>query len=123
MKKALCLCTFILLLFSGCGYSFSAIDSADVEKMIVWTHESRRELSEEEISGLMAQYNASSYGGKATGEGGTPDFGIKIVLRNGKELFVNDFYGKVEVIGDDRSFYLENPDLYKRMKEAAYTAG
>ena len=119
MKKTICFSMLILLFFSGCDNSFSMIDYSDVEKIIIRTHQSEREASEDEASSIIELYNASKYGGKATGEGGTPDFGARIVLKNGNEIRVNDFYGKVEVFAPNKAFYLESQELYEMIKEAA----
>lgn len=115
MKKLLVLMAFILL--TGCSNSFSAIHRDAVENIVVWTHESERKLTEAEALKAIEQYNMSEYGGRATGEGGTPDFGLIISLASGEIINVNDFYGKVEVFTQDKSFYLENENLYNFVKE------
>ena len=119
MKKISCLLALIFLLLSGCSNSFSVIGYDDVEKIIVWTHQSERKASEDESSSILEQYNASKYSGSSNGEGGTPEFGVRIYLKNGDEINVNDFSGKVEVITKSKSFYLENQSLYETLKEAA----
>lgn len=115
MKKSITLMFLLLILLTACN-SYSTISLTDVESVTVWIHESQRNLTEDEISEFLEQYNSSEYGGKATGEGGTPDFGISIILNDGNEILVNDFYGKVEVYADKKSFYLENEELYELIK-------
>ena len=115
MKKSITLMFSLLILLTGCN-SYSTISLTDVESATVWTHESQRNLTEDEISEFLEQYNSSKYGGKSTGEGGTPDFGISITLNDGNEILVNDFYGKAEVYADKKSFYLENEELYELIK-------
>ena len=66
---------------------------------------------------IIEEYNKSKYGRRATGEGGTPDFGLIIFFKNGQKTLVNDFYGKVEVSHNKKSFYLENENLYHLIKE------
>ncbi len=116
MKKSIILMFSLLILLTGCN-SYSTISLTDVESATIWTHESQRNLTENEIFEFLEQYNSSEYGGKATGEGGTPDFGISITLNDDNEILVNDFYGKVEVIyADKKAFYLKNEELYELIK-------
>lgn len=119
MKEIIIFLAMAVFLFSGCSRSFSAIDDTEIEKMVIWTHQSEREASADEMANIIEQYNTSKYDGKATGEGGTPDFGVKIILKNGDEICVNDFYGKVEVFTKKHSFYLESEFLYETLKKAA----
>ena len=118
MKKLIIFLASALLLFSGCISSFSIIDNTEVKKVIFWTHQSEREATADEMANILELYNTSKYGGKATGEGGTPDFGAKIILENDDEIYVNDFYGKVEVLTKNRTFYLESQNLYETLKKA-----
>lgn len=122
MKKLIAVIPLLLLLLllSGCNDSFSAIDRNEVEKIIIWFNvQSKRELSEDEIIQIIDLYNASEYGGKATGEGGTPDFGLRIILNNNNEIRVNDFNSKVEVMVQNKTFYLESESLYNTIKDIA----
>lgn len=122
MERILTSIFLVLFLFSECKSSFSAIERNDVEKIIIWTHESEREASANEISSILKFYNAADYDGKVTGEGGTPDFGLRIVLKNKDEILVNDFHGKVEVSVGNQAFYLKSQDLYATIEEAASLA-
>ncbi len=115
LKKSIILICSTLILLTGCN-PYKTLTPEDVESVMIWTHESQRDMTENEISEFLQKYNSSEYGGKATGEGGTPDFGIFILLNDGKEIRVNDFYGKVEVYADNKSFYLENAKLYELLK-------
>lgn len=115
MKKSIILMFSLLILLTGCN-SYSTISLNDIESAMIWTNESQRDMTEDEVSKVLEQYNSSEYSGKATGEGGTPDFGISISLNDGKEIFINDFYGKVEVYADKKSFYLKNEELYELIK-------
>lgn len=130
MKKALHLSlVVVMLLLLGAGLFFAlsaprfqAVDAARVESVTVWNHETDRQLSAEETATVMQVYNGATYGGKATGEGGTPDFGARILLKNGQTILVNDFSGKVEVFTNDlfgRGFYLESATLYSIIEELA----
>ena len=78
MKKNVIILLAMVLSFTGCSHSFSSIEPNEVEKIIIWTHQSERELSKDNCVKIINQYNESVYGGEATGEGGTPDFGIII---------------------------------------------
>lgn len=96
-----------------------SMDINRVDKIILWTHESERQLTAEETSDIISQYNASEYGGKATGEGGTPDFGLRIFTQDGEAVRMNDFYGKFEVFTEEGTFYLLNEQLYQFIKNLA----
>lgn len=121
MKKIIIFLAVTLFLFCGCSGSLSVIDIADVDKVEIWTPQSRREATAEEVANLIELYNASQYGGKATGEGGTPDFGATILLKNGNEIAVNDFAsGKMEVFSTVETFYLESQDFYEALKKASF---
>ncbi len=115
LKRSIFLMCLALILLTGCD-PYSALTPDDVESAMIWTHESQRDMTEDEISKVLEKYNSSEYGGKATGEGGTPDFGISMQLSDGKEIWINDFYGKVEVYAGKKSFYLENTELYELIK-------
>ena len=98
-----------------------SMDINRVDKIILWTHESERQLTAEETSDIISQYNASEYGGKATGEGGTPDFGLRIFTQDGEAVRMNDFYGKFEVFTEEGTFYLLNEQLYQFIKNLSET--
>lgn len=119
MKRLFVFLILALFLFSGCSSSFSAMDNTEVKKVIFWTRQSEREATADEMASILELYNTSKYGGKATGEGGTPDFGARIILENDDEIIVNDFYGKVEVLTKNKAFYLETQKLYETLKKAA----
>jgi hypothetical protein len=116
MKKNVIILLAMVLSFTGCSHSFSSIEPNEVEKIIIWTHQSERELSKDNCVKIINQYNESVYGGEATGEGGTPDFGIIIFNQNSQVISVNDFHGKLEVLTQNSTFYLENEDLYSLIK-------
>lgn len=82
MKKLLALLciTVLCFSFSACGKSLDLIDVAQGEKVILWSHNGKYELTEEESKRLIELYNDSNYEGRANGEGGTPDFGVSIYL-------------------------------------------
>jgi len=62
-----------------------------VKKAVVWTHQPENQLTEDEVLKIIEEYNKSKYGRRATGEGGTPDFGLIIFFKNGQKTLVNDF--------------------------------
>lgn len=117
MKKLFIFITLMVFLFSGCNNSFFKIDNTEVEKIIIWTHSSERELTANETANIIELYNTSTYDGKATGGGGTPDFGVRIILKNNDIITVNDFGGNFEVFMKNRAFYLENEVLYELLKK------
>lgn len=101
------------------------IESNQIEKIVAWTHNTAEyTLSEDDFAKFIELYNAAQYGGKATGEGGTPDFGIIVYFSDGTYLRVNDFYGKLEVGLDKGSnkeawYYISSNELYTFMAELA----
>jgi hypothetical protein len=118
MKKILFFLVLLCLLLTACkGPSFT-IDYDNVEKAVVWSHQSEYQLTEDETSKVIEEYNKSKYGGRATGEGGTPDFGLSIFFEDGQEAWVNDFSsGVMEVYHNKKVFYLENENLYYLIKK------
>ena len=100
---------------TSCKSNFSKLNTEDIKDIKIWTHAGSRDLTESEISEFVRLYNASAYGGKATGEGGTPDFGISFkLIRYDKNLTVNDFNkkDKLEIVGNGQ-FYIINKELYE----------
>jgi len=102
------------------------IEEQQVEKISIWTHTIERyELNAEDSAKFIELYNAAKYAGEATGEGGTPEFGIHVSFRDGTQLYVNDFYGKFEVWLDDADgdkkewHYIGSNDLYNFVSELA----
>ncbi len=112
----------MVLLFSSCGTAFAPLETDKVEKITLWTQEAEVELAAEDIQTVVDLYNTSVYGGKATGEGGTPDWGLYIHLKNGDTMCVNQFFGEFEVFIEDKAgFYLENEAFYTHLSTLAET--
>ena len=110
----------VLLTVSGCEPKISPIAEQDIKDVAVYTHEVSRPLTEDEISEFVRLYNSASYGGKKTGEGGTPDFWLCFTLTSSDETVVlNDFYGKIEPYNADR--YIESKELYELIKRLSET--
>ncbi len=78
------------LLLTGCK-KVEPLDTDEIEKIVAWTQTDEYELRQDEIERIVELYNLSKHGGEPTGEGGTPQFGIRIYLNNGKVINVNDF--------------------------------
>lgn len=123
MKRFFILLYSILLCFSfsACSKNLNTINISQVEKIILWTHKNKYELTAEDSERLIELYNASRYAGKATGEGGTPDFGVTIYFYNQTQLSVNEFAGGIadgslfEVFSSspfNSAFYLNSSELY-----------
>ena len=116
MKRIILIPLSLLLCFLvGCNGRYQTVSIEDVESVSVWTHSGRYELTEDEATKFIELYNNSEYKGKATGEGGTPEFGVIISLKNGKEMHVQEFCGKhadFEAFGNAKnSFYLDNQEI------------
>ena len=80
-----------------------------------------KELTSDEIEAFVELYNKSEYDGEATGEGGTPYYGVTVYYKDGSSLQINDFHsiGHDFEVGfrydDDKrfenSFYVNNQEL------------
>ena len=122
MKRilALLICLMMLLSLSACGSSFKHIKIDEVKSITAWILEDgdtqiSRELTQEEIKTFLELYNASTYVGKATGEGGTPQYGATIEFKNDHYLFVNEFCGNTADIESGKS-YINNKELLEFIK-------
>lgn len=51
------------------------------------------ELTSADTKKFIDLFNSSKYEGEGTGEGCTPEFGIRVYFRDGRYLLVNDFCG------------------------------
>ena len=123
MKKILfLLISFILLLsLSACGGSFEHIKLDDVESIKVWLYEDDgtyncRNLTQGEIMTFIELYNTSTYVGKATGEGCTPQFGATIKLKNNRTLLVNEFISAKADI-EAGKHYINNQELLQYIQD------
>ncbi len=123
MKKILfLLISFILLLsLSACGASFEHIELDDVESIKIWLYEddgtyNYRNLTQGEIMTFIELYNTSTYVGKATGEGCTPQFGASIELKKDRTLLVNEFCGQKADI-EAGKYYINNQELLKFIQD------
>ncbi len=125
MKKIISMLIPLILLLSlsACSSSFKHIEIDEVESITAWiledggTHKSH-ELTQEEIKTFLELYNASTYVGKATGEGCTPQFGAAIELKSNRSMYVNEFCGKIADI-EAGSSYINNQELLKFIQEYA----
>ena len=107
---------------SGCAPKIPKLSGQDMKNVEIWTHTNSRELTEDEILNFIQLYNASSYGAKLTGEGGTPDFGLRFTLvGNETQIILNDFYGKLEPAGIGVGRYIESAELYEFIGNLAKT--
>ena len=116
----------MLFILPGCESSFSPIEIENISEAKVWTHTSSKGLSEDEITEFVRLYNQSSYGGEATGGGGTPAFGILVDFVEGDKYIsvnnfgsANDFGDYLEIVGTGTQFHLRNKELYEFIKRLA----
>ena len=110
-----------LSLFAACN-KMDSIEENQVEKIVAWVIDSEKEyeLSLDEANKFIELFNAANYEGKSTGEGGTPQFGIRVYFSDGAYLQVNDFDGlrKLEVYAgkangiQSRCYYVSSKELY-----------
>ena len=119
------LSSLIAMLFifslSACGGSFEHIELDDVESIKIWLYEddgtyNYRNLTQGEIMTFLELYNASTYVGKATGEGCTPQYGTVIKLKNDRTVLVNEFCGKKADI-EAGKYYINNQELLNFIQE------
>ena len=93
------------------------IAKADVKDVILWQNGPDSKtvtLNRERIDTFLDTYNRLKYKGRADGSGGTAEWGAMIVLQDGTEIHVNDFYNsRFEVSCDSRDwwYYLDSGDL------------
>lgn len=60
MKKNLIIfLTLLFLLLTACEESSFTIDYNSVEKAIIWTHQSKNQLTEDEVLKIIEEYNKS----------------------------------------------------------------
>ena len=122
----LCIVIACVLLFVYSEYH-TRIDVNQVEKIVVWdyTHDNSIEIDATDTKRFLELYNSSKYGGKATGEGGTPEFGIVVHYTNGKSLYISDFHcmgHDFEVFlygrnGKGQAYYVDSEELYEFVLE------
>ena len=78
-------------LFTACQ-KINRIEMSQVEKIVVWAENTEEyEVTAADSARFVELYNSSKYEGKGTGEGGTPEFGIRVYFHTGEYLCVNDF--------------------------------
>ena len=98
------------------------IKDNQVEKIIIWSDtKGEYEFNSDETAEFINLYNSSKYKGKATGEGGTPEFGIRVVLRDGGRFNItnvccSDEEFELSIRNSDGEkenwYYFKNQSLY-----------
>ncbi len=133
MKKRILILIAIVMVIAlvlGAGFYFGYFGSRfpklapdGVASITVWSHDGLRQLDAGEVVTVISAYNTAVYDGRATGEGGTPDFGAEILLTNGKTIWINRFSGSVSEVFTDglfkRAFYLESASLMSAIEQMA----
>jgi len=125
---------FILCLsLAACLGRLESVEGDQVEKIAIWRHSHQNEVFLEpgEAQSVLSMYGAAHYGGKATGEGGTPEFGLVFYLKNGERLYLNDFSEQPEFEAFLRSengeksdaFYVESDELRTFTKNLLWKYG
>ena len=93
--SALFIVILCVSLFAACQ-KIERIEENQVEKIVVWVYdygEKEYEMTSDDTKKFIELYNSSKYGGEGTGEGCTPEFGIRVYFRDGTYLLVSDFCG------------------------------
>lgn len=120
MRKLMTVCLAILILFSVVGCArHRHVDIEQVDYVEVWSqpHSSQGHmLNEEDRARFVELYNGAESGGEPTGEGGTPDYGFRIVMKNGTIIRINEFCGKHDFESD---VYLNSEELAVFAEELA----
>lgn len=87
------------------------IDLEEVDYIVAHTHTTRAILDAEDQVRFVELYNMGTIGGRATGEGGTPDYGFGIHLNDGTDVFVNPFNKQHDF--EVGAYYIENDALLR----------
>ncbi len=106
----LCLCCAL----SGCRHWHRSLETENIVSATVHTHTAEGALNKEEVARFVELYNAAAYDGKATGEGCTPEFGVRIALKDGESIYINEFCGRHDL--EVGRFYLESDELFEYMQ-------
>lgn len=100
MKKWMALVLFVVLVLLSVGCTAkddsTSISSAQVESISVWAGYSgdEKQLTKQETKTFIQLYNQSQHMGKANGNGGTPEWGVRVSFKNGDVLCINEFNGR-----------------------------
>ena len=126
--SALFIVALCVSLFTACNKTDS-IEENQVEKIVAWVinREKEYELTPDDAKKFIELFNTANYEGKSTGEGGTPQFGIRVYFSDGAYLQANDFDGlrKFEVFfrkankDQQHSYYISSEELYTFFAEMA----
>ena len=119
----LSLCTFLVIKHMN----RHKIDSDRVEKITFWSYSfDEQEMNAHDTETFIKLYNKAKYGGEATGEGGTPEYGVNVYFIDGTRLIIYPF-GSVrhdfEVALYDANependwYYVDSQDLYQFVSE------
>lgn len=93
IASALFIVILCLPLLTACN-KMERIEENQIERIVVWVHGRKEyEMTSDDAKIFIELYNSSKYGGAGTGEGCTPEFGIRVYFRDGTYLLVNDFCG------------------------------
>ena len=120
--SALFIVVLCISLFTACN-KIESIEENQVEKIVAWIYvngEKEYEMTSDDTKKFIELFNTSKYEGKSTGEGGTPEFGVRVYFSDGACLVVNDFCGlsKFEVGfhkadgGQRSSYYISSEEFY-----------
>lgn len=136
MKKYIAIILTVTLIFLcvGCATNqdFPTITAAEVESIHVWVQGTYNEmqLNTDDMQTFITLYNRSQYMGEATGNGGTPEWGVFVCYKNGDELYMNEFNGfeDFEVslhtsTGKKAWCYINNQDLMRFLTEKVKNIG
>lgn len=119
-------------LLTACTAEFKAIDTAEVEKITVWSittgADEERELNADESARFIELYNASKFEGDDKTGDSTPNFGVKVYFSNGTVMSVLDYHFtgmdfEVYLLGADGKttdwYYISSDKLHTFVKSLA----
>ena len=115
-----------LFLCVGCAADENGLEifAKEVASVHVWSQGKSGDilLDSAETATFIDLYNQSEYMGEANGNGGTPEWGICVSLKNGDELYINEFNGREDfevswyTAVDKKAWcYVNNPELLSYM--------
>lgn len=126
ISSALFIIILCVSLFAACQ-KMEQFETNQVEKIVVWAqHTEEYELNADDSARFIELYNSSKYGGKGTGEGGTPEFGVTVYFHDGTFMRANDFSaasGDFEITLHDSDgnrkawYYISSKELYAFVSE------
>lgn len=90
MKKTICMFLLLAICLALVSCDNKRISESKVEKAELNGYL----LPEEDLNTFIYWFNIADYKGEGTGEGGTPDYTLKVFFKDGSFMRISDFCGK-----------------------------